>query len=92
MTALCCLRSLIKRQHCCDPQCSSNGFYIFLFQVIDPWGTVIAQCQEGTGYCLAKLDMSYLWKVRNGMPVWEHRRYDLYDNPLSDSFKKSSQF
>eukprot|EP00794_Sanderia_malayensis_P015717 gene15717-17302_t len=50
--------------------------------VIDPWGTVIAQCQEGIGLCLANIDQDYLKQLRESMPVWKHRRNDIYNNPL----------
>lgn len=46
--------------------------------IIDPWGAVIAQCREGTDVCVAEVDLSYLQSVRSNMPVWEHRRPDLY--------------
>lgn len=46
--------------------------------VVDPWGTVIAQCREGTDVCVAEIDLSYLKSVRANMPVWSHRRPDLY--------------
>ncbi|PSN40498.1 Nitrilase and fragile histidine triad fusion protein NitFhit [Blattella germanica] len=46
--------------------------------IVDPWGAIIAQCSEGTGIATAELDMSYLKQVRRNMPVWEHRRNDLY--------------
>lgn len=46
--------------------------------VVDPWGAIIAQCQEGTDVCVAEIDHSYLLSVRTNMPVWQHRRPDLY--------------
>lgn len=46
--------------------------------VVDPWGTVIAQCSEGTGVAIAHIDSSYVQQVRSSMPVWQHRRNDLY--------------
>ncbi|KAM4690762.1 deaminated glutathione amidase [Rhinophrynus dorsalis] len=46
--------------------------------VVDPWGTVIAQCQEGTGLCYAETNLPYLNGIRQEMPVWGHRRPDLY--------------
>ncbi|GFG35911.1 hypothetical protein Cfor_05267 [Coptotermes formosanus] len=46
--------------------------------VVDPWGTVIAQCSEGTGVAIAHIDLSYIKQVRSSMPVWQHRRNDLY--------------
>ncbi|XP_062367316.1 deaminated glutathione amidase isoform X4 [Cinclus cinclus] len=46
--------------------------------VADPWGTVVAQCQEGPGLCLAQLDLAYLEQVRRELPVHGHRRGDIY--------------
>uniref|UniRef100_A0A6J0UZ00 Deaminated glutathione amidase isoform X1 n=2 Tax=Pogona vitticeps TaxID=103695 RepID=A0A6J0UZ00_9SAUR len=46
--------------------------------VVDPWGTVIAQCQEGPGICYAEVDRAYLRRLREEMPVFAHRRPDLY--------------
>ncbi|CAE1263837.1 NIT1 [Acanthosepion pharaonis] len=51
--------------------------------VIDPWGTIIAECSKGTGMCLAEIDLDLLEKVRREMPVWNHRRSDLYGQVLS---------
>ncbi|XP_067425777.1 deaminated glutathione amidase isoform X1 [Emydura macquarii macquarii] len=46
--------------------------------VVDPWGCVIAQCQEGPGLCYAEIDLGYLRRIRQEMPVCAHRRADLY--------------
>lgn len=46
--------------------------------VVDPWGSVIAQCQEGPGLCYAEIDLAYLQQIRQEMPVFSHRRPDLY--------------
>ncbi|NP_001082014.1 nitrilase 1 S homeolog [Xenopus laevis] len=46
--------------------------------VVDPWGLVIGQCQGGTGICYAEIDIPYMERVRRDMPVWRHRRTDLY--------------
>ncbi|KAH9504365.1 Nitrilase and fragile histidine triad fusion protein NitFhit [Bulinus truncatus] len=48
------------------------------WEVVDPWGAIIAQCSEGVGICLAEIDLDYVAKVRSEMPVWQHRRTDLY--------------
>lgn len=50
--------------------------------VVDPWGTIIAECSKGTGMCLAEIDLDFLEKVRREMPVWNHRRSDLYGEVL----------
>ncbi|KAM4664034.1 deaminated glutathione amidase isoform 2-T4 [Discoglossus pictus] len=46
--------------------------------VVDPWGVVISQCQEGEGLCYAEINLPYLHRVRQEMPVRRHRRTDLY--------------
>uniref|UniRef100_A0A2K5IN30 CN hydrolase domain-containing protein n=1 Tax=Colobus angolensis palliatus TaxID=336983 RepID=A0A2K5IN30_COLAP len=54
--------------------------------VVDPWGTVVARCSEGPGLCLARIDLSYVRQLRQHLPVFQHRRPDLYGNlghPLS---------
>jgi hypothetical protein len=51
---------------------------VYEIQVVDPWGTVVAQCSEGTSVAIAEIDLSYVQKVRSTMPVWQHRRNDLY--------------
>uniref|UniRef100_A0A671EXL6 Deaminated glutathione amidase n=1 Tax=Rhinolophus ferrumequinum TaxID=59479 RepID=A0A671EXL6_RHIFE len=54
--------------------------------VVDPWGTVVARCSEGPGLCLARIDLRYLRELRQHLPVFQHRRPDLYGSlggPLS---------
>lgn len=43
--------------------------------VVDPWGEVIAQCSEGEGMALARLDFEYQDRVRNSLPALLHRRW-----------------
>lgn len=49
-----------------------------LFQIVDPWGAVIAQCAEKTGIAVAEIDLMLLEQVRKNMPCEKHRRIDLY--------------
>ncbi|XP_013393327.1 nitrilase and fragile histidine triad fusion protein NitFhit [Lingula anatina] len=46
--------------------------------VVDPWGCVVAECHEGEDVCLAEIDLEYMRKVREQMPVQEHRRRDIF--------------
>ncbi|KAJ9586068.1 hypothetical protein L9F63_020265 [Diploptera punctata] len=50
--------------------------------VVNPWGAIVAQCSEGKGVAVAEIDLSYLQQVRTMMPVWQHRRTDLYPSML----------
>ena len=46
--------------------------------VVDPWGTVIAQCSNKEDIAYAELDMEYQKKVRDSVATWANRRPDLY--------------
>lgn len=46
--------------------------------IIDPWGTVIAECPEGEGVVVAELNLDRVHDVRRNMPIESHRRQDLY--------------
>ncbi|XP_043786680.1 nitrilase and fragile histidine triad fusion protein NitFhit isoform X2 [Apis laboriosa] len=46
--------------------------------VIDPWGSIIAQCSEKTDIILAEIDLNLLKQIRQNMPCENHRRTDLY--------------
>ncbi len=43
--------------------------------IVDPWGEVIAQCSEGEGFAMAKLDFEYQDRVRNSLPSLLHRKW-----------------
>ena len=42
--------------------------------VCDPWGHVVAQVSDGTGWATARIDPALTARVRRDMPVLEHRR------------------
>lgn len=42
--------------------------------VVDPWGDVLAQCAEGEGFAIAKLDFAAQDRVRASLPCLSHRR------------------
>lgn len=42
--------------------------------IVDPWGTVVAECADGEGFCLAEIDLERVRRVRRAMPVGAHRR------------------
>ena len=46
--------------------------------IIDPWGTVIAQCRDGEGVAVGEVDLAFLDAVRGRIPVHKHRRPELY--------------
>jgi len=55
--------------------------------IVDPWGSVIAQCSEGESVSSAYIDLEYLEKVRKNMPVWSHRRNDIYGLVLENDIQ-----
>lgn len=42
--------------------------------IIDPWGTILADCGEGPGLSLAEIDLARVRQVRAAMPVQAHQR------------------
>jgi deaminated glutathione amidase len=47
--------------------------------IIDPWGTVLAQCPDHDGYALATIDLDYLDRFRQEFPALRNRRPEAYD-------------
>jgi predicted amidohydrolase len=43
--------------------------------VVDPWGEVVAQCMEGEGFAVARLDFEYQDRVRTSLPSLLHRKW-----------------
>lgn len=43
--------------------------------IIDPWGNIIQQMQEETGFLITELDWKYLQQVRQRLPVLKHRKH-----------------
>lgn len=67
--------------------------------VVDPFGTVIAQCTEGNGFALARIDLEFIKKLGSEMPIQDHKRYDLFPplklptiRPMSIDTKGDSYF
>jgi len=46
--------------------------------IIDPWGKVVACCADQIGIAVAEVDLDYLDSVRKSIPVFSHRRPDLF--------------
>jgi len=42
--------------------------------ILDPWGTVVAECSDGEGICLAEVDLAKVWSTREAIPLAQHRR------------------
>jgi predicted amidohydrolase len=43
--------------------------------IVDPWGDVLAQCPEGEGFAVARLDFAYQDKVRTSLPSLLHKKW-----------------
>lgn len=43
--------------------------------IVDPWGDVLAQCPEGEGFAVARLDFAAQDRVRASLPCLSHRRW-----------------
>ncbi len=42
--------------------------------IIDPWGTVVAECGDGEGVCYADLDLGRAQRIRQQIPMRDNRR------------------
>ena len=42
--------------------------------IVDPWGTIIAECGDGEGYCIAPIDLERLHQIRQQIPMAANRR------------------
>jgi len=47
--------------------------------IVDPWGAVLAEVQDGVGFCIADLDLGRIAEVRGQVPSLRDRRPDAYD-------------
>jgi len=46
--------------------------------IVDPWGVVAAEVEEGVGVALAPIDLDKVARIRREMPVQHQRRPELY--------------
>ena len=46
--------------------------------VVSPWGNIINRMDEKEGYIIEEIDLDYVKKVRNELPLLKHLRKDLY--------------
>jgi len=42
--------------------------------IVDPWGTVVAECSDGPGMCVADIEREFIDNVRARIPCANHRR------------------
>jgi predicted amidohydrolase len=46
--------------------------------IVDPWGRVLAKAKDNENVITAMIDLDVLKEVRTEIPLFEHRRTDLY--------------
>ena len=44
--------------------------------IVDPWGKILAELDDGAGIVTAEIDLDYLEKVRAELPALKHRKLD----------------
>ena len=47
--------------------------------LVDPWGQVIGQAEEGEEIIVADVDFKKVDEVREQIPIFKQRRTDLYE-------------
>ncbi|MBQ6591095.1 MAG: carbon-nitrogen hydrolase family protein, partial [Lachnospiraceae bacterium] len=60
-----------------DPEASYTSWGHSI--VVDPWGTIVTQMDEKEGIRVVDLDLDYVDRVRQELPLLAHRRTDLYE-------------
>jgi len=45
--------------------------------IVDPWGNILSELEGGQGVVIGDIDLDYLKKLRQKMPVHEHRRFSV---------------
>lgn len=58
---------------------------------MDPWGNIVAQCSENTNIATAEISLDYVQNVRTSVPVWKHRRNDLYKALIPERLLEDQQ-
>lgn len=46
--------------------------------VVSPWGNILNRMNEEEGYIIQELDLDYITKIRNELPLLNHMRNDVY--------------
>uniref|UniRef100_A0A0P4VQK9 omega-amidase n=1 Tax=Scylla olivacea TaxID=85551 RepID=A0A0P4VQK9_SCYOL len=64
-----------------SPARDTNASYIAWghSSVVSPWGEVVSTCEDEEAIVYADLDMDYVTKVRQMIPVQKQKRSDMYD-------------
>ncbi|HHZ00373.1 MAG TPA: carbon-nitrogen hydrolase family protein [Tissierellia bacterium] len=47
--------------------------------IVSPWGKVVNKMDEKEGYLVEEIDLDYVKKVRNELPLIKHLRKDIYE-------------
>ncbi|WP_281974663.1 carbon-nitrogen hydrolase family protein [Halobacillus litoralis] len=50
--------------------------------IIDPWGTVLARAEEEESLVISEINLDRIDKVRKSVPSLNHRREEVYANPI----------
>jgi len=58
--------------------------------VVDPWGVVLAEAQDGVGYVVADLDMERAARIRRELPALANRRESAYRWPAKSASDPAS--
>lgn len=64
----------------CSPARDLQSTYIAYGHslVTNPWGKVVRELEEGEGILNVTLDLGEIDQVRQSIPIWQHRREDIY--------------
>jgi len=46
--------------------------------IVDPWGRIVKELEQGEGWISAGLDLDLLAEVRHSIPISKHKRLELF--------------
>jgi predicted amidohydrolase len=49
--------------------------------IVDPWGGVLAELEDGSGFAMAEIDPGRVARVRRQIPVEDHARFEVSPGP-----------
>ena len=62
----------------------SSGYPVYGHSMItDPWAKIVDKLDENEGVLVQEVDLDLVKDVRQSIPIWEQKRYDVYNSIVS---------
>eukprot|EP01084_Bolivina_argentea_P168685 292480_1 len=62
----------------------SSGYPVYGYStIVDPWAKVIDKLDENKGILIQDIDLDVVNHMRESIPIWKQKRYDMYNQIVS---------